>query len=136
MNYSLYTGDKPIGEIKDNSHNKSAKGSLLGHNFVFEGEGLFRRKINIISLKQKEILGSIRFKLLGYSAEMNLLGKYFLWKSRGIMKNKWEIRNGRQEILFQSQKRKEGRATANTEEDLLLIFSALIIQNSLIKAGL
>jgi hypothetical protein len=135
LNYSIFENGQMVGTISDKSSNRSAKASLFGENYVFEGEGIIRPRVNIIDLTRKAEIGRINYALLRSRASIDLMGNRYEWKFVNFLYTKWSLSDLKGNVLISGEKRKEGVFRTQPEIHPSLFLSSLIIRNRYAKHG-
>ncbi|HBX66052.1 MAG: hypothetical protein CL670_09875 [Balneola sp.] len=135
LNYSIFENGQMVGVINDRSTNRSIKASLFDDNFVFEGEGFLKPRMNIIDLQQKIEIGQIRYNFFRSGAKIELSGIQYTWKFDNFLYTKWSLSNSYGNAVILGEKRKEGVFHIHPEIHPALYLSSLIIRNRYTKHG-
>lgn len=135
LNYTFFKDGEEVGFIEDKLTNRSSKGSILGKKYLFENEGFFKPRINILDLQEKIIAGRVDFHRLLPKANMVLNNTLYGWKFTNMIQTRWELADRSGLVLVSADSRKEGYCTIEDPETPLLLLSSLIIRNFFTKQG-
>lgn len=135
MGHTFFVNGRAVGDLKDSTMNQSVKGQIFGRKFIFESDGLFHSRINIIDLSNRKELGVIRSEVFRPRAKFSYKGYYYFWKFKGVMNRKWFLVDENDKDIVHSESRKEGYTLIRNEDDILFILASLVIRNRMSKAG-
>tara|TARA_R110002124_G_C8951760_1_gene513368 strand:+ start:2881 stop:3189 length:309 start_codon:yes stop_codon:yes gene_type:complete len=82
--YDLFIDGKLVGDIRNKSLSATSYVEYKGRKYFFETEGLSQRKILLVDMQERKIIGEINFSLLDYKAKVSLFDKSYLWKFSNI----------------------------------------------------
>ena len=135
MNHTFFEDGEVVGFIQDKLTNRSSKASLFGKKFLFEREGFFKARMNILDLEKKNITGRIDFHRFQPKAKILLNNTIYGWKFTNMLQTRWELANRSELIIVSADSRKEGYCTLEDPDTPLLLLSSLIIRNFFTKQG-
>ncbi len=126
--YTIYTGDKFVGKLRENSWTNSAEGELYGEKFSFKTRGFVNQTTSIFSQANNEVIGSITYNTFRTSAQIINQNRVLIWKNVNWRHSKWQIIENSASMINYSGSSFNGEIDSDTE-DPLLILSGLFIAN-------
>ena len=126
--YTIYSGDKLVGKLRENSWTNSAEGELYGEKFSFKTNGIFNQITSILSQANNEVIGSITYNTFRTSAQILNQHQVLNWKNLNWGHSKWQLTENSASMINYSGSSFKGEIDSDTE-DPLLILSGLFIAN-------
>ncbi|MEN8228638.1 MAG: hypothetical protein ABFS38_10830 [Bacteroidota bacterium] len=124
----IYSEEKPIGSLKENSFKQSAEGEINGKRYRFHTKGVFKPETQITDADSNTVMGRIEYNSWMTKATIRVSPKSFQWKYENIWNTRWSLTSseGRQ-MKFQGNSSK-GSIEMDGEDDLLVL-TGLFITN-------
>lgn len=135
MNHTFFEDGEMVGFIEDKLTNRASKASIFGKKFLFEREGFFKARMNILDLEKKDIAGRVDFHRFQPKAKILINNTIYGWKFTNMLQTKWELMDRSGFIIVSADSRKEGYCTLEDPDTPLLLLSSLIIRNFFTKQG-
>lgn len=135
LNHTFFEDGEVVGFIEDKLSNRSSKASLFGTKFLFEREGFFKARMNILDLEKKIIAGRVDFHRFQPKAKILLNNTIYGWMFTNMIQTRWELADRSGLIIVSADSRKEGYFTLKDPDTPLLLLSSLIIRNFFTKQG-
>ena len=127
-NYSIYEGNRQIGELKDNVFSKKANGQINGKSFTFRTSGFFQQRTRIYDDSNNQMLGEISYNNWMTKATLSTYDKVTNWKYNNVWNTKWSLSGQDGTQVHYAGSSNKGRIESNTDDDLLLL-SGLYVTN-------
>lgn len=121
--YSIFEDDEQIGYIKYSYFNKT-KVEINGKKYHLKSYGLLNRKVNIIDLEHKRVIGKMKYNKRFSKARVALDNNTVYWKYETILRYKWKVHDARGLKIKYKSFLTKGRIYSNTEDDIS-VFSGL-----------
>lgn len=97
--YRLFNGKQIVGLLKNSVWTGKAYGEFKGHLMRFEKDTA--RRINILDIEGREIVGTIEFSLFPRTATIKHEGEVYTWKSLGTAsRGSWHVGNTDEECRY------------------------------------
>ena len=126
--YSIYSGNRLIGKLKDKTFSQSADGELNGKEYIFMTKGLFKQHTEILDKAENKVIGEITYNTWMTKASLSFNNKKADWKYDNLWSSKWSIFDSEGiEIKYSGLSRK-GQIESNSNDPLLLL-SGLFVTN-------
>lgn len=125
---NIYSGERIIGKLCENSWKQTADGECNNRHFRFKTSGVFKQVTKVYDLDEDMEIGKITYNSMMNKAEIHYPDRIIHWKYDNSWQSKWSLTDGR-------GKRMEFHGRTHTgfirleEEDELLILTGLFITN-------
>jgi hypothetical protein len=125
--YEIHSGDKIIGNLKENIWSNAATGELHGKLISFRPRGFFRQKTLIIDPVRNELIGEIDFNAFMTKATIRIGDSIFKWKYDNWLNTKWSIHDSKEIQIHYSGSSLKGKISANVEDNILTLAGLFVI---------
>ncbi|WP_075591069.1 hypothetical protein [Labilibacter marinus] len=126
--YSFYSGNNPVGELKNRSFSQNAEGVLNGERYLFSTKGTFKQRTDIFDLQKGELIGNIVYNEWRSKATITIKDKTYFWKYNNAWNTAWNLydENGLNINYYSSTTK---GSVISDEDNPLLLLTGLYVTN-------
>jgi len=126
--YRIYSGDRQVGQLVENSLKQSAIGELNNKKYLFRTKGLMKQETEVIDIDSKSTIGKISYNTMMNKAEIQYPNRTVHWKYDNKWQTRWSLSDsGGMHMDFRGGLSK-GSIECSDEDDLLVL-TGLFVTN-------
>ena len=126
--YRIYSGDRQVGQLVENSLKQSAVGELNNSKYLFKTKGVFKQETEVIDIDSKTTIGKISYNAMMNKAEIQYPNRTVHWKYDNKWQTRWSLSDTRGiQMAFRGGLSK-GSIECSDEDDLLVL-TGLFVTN-------
>jgi hypothetical protein len=125
---NIYSGERIIGKLSENSWKQTADGECYNKRYRFKTSGIFKQKTTVYELNGNREIGKITYNSMMSKAEIHYPDQIYHWKYDNLWQTRWSLTDD-------SGNKMEFHGRTHTgfirleNEDALLILTGLFITN-------
>jgi hypothetical protein len=126
--YQIFSGERSIGQLENQSFKQTSKGSISKQKYTFRTKGLFKQETRILDADSNKEIGKISYNSMMTKATIELQDRTLYWKYDNAWQTKWRIYDEKHSLVKFAGRSTKGSIEFEQADDLLVL-TGLFVTN-------